>query len=262
MSLALDTVVGRIQHRLASLKAFSLGKDLFANILWNAIGEGIAKSAVFIANIYLARTLGVDSYGILVLSQSAAMYIWLVVDLGTSTYGVREVARDSRCAGEVLNSLITMRFVLGCTIFLAYGTLLAHLFDRADPSRTAFLASGLYLVFYSLSPDWAVKGLQQFKLLTWGGGAFALAYLLGIAALVRGPDDVARAALAWSLAHLSGSLTLIAIARHLATGDGLTYRAGLPTYVNQVYSRLEEQLRERIRTYPYSSQSTCLIVEP
>jgi PST family polysaccharide transporter len=197
-----------------------INNRLYTNVLWNVLNEAVGKGSLFIVNIYLARCLGPDNYGILVLSQSVTMYIWLAVDCGTSIYGVREVAKNKKRTQGLLNELFTMRITLGTTVFILYEIVMAFLIELPGVTRLVFLGSGLYLLVYSLYVDWILKGLEKFKLLTFGGITFAMSYLIGVLLFVNGKDDVTTAAFLWSLSFLAAAVSLIAILRCI----GFLYR--------------------------------------
>lgn len=184
---------------------------LLTNTLWNVVHEAISKGAIFLSNLYLARVLKPDNYGLLVLAQSVTMYLWLAVDLGASIYGIREVSRHKDDAQAIFNELLTMRMTLGVVVFGAYATIILG-FIPVSPTHTwVFLGNGLYLCVYAFYTDWVFKGLERFHLLCYGGVLWGLAYAAGIVLMVKGPEDVGLAAFIWPLSFVPAGLALLAI---------------------------------------------------
>lgn len=184
---------------------------LLRNVAWNGLNEAIGKGAIFFSNVYLARVLGPNNYGIFVLSQSICMYVILSIDLGTTMYGTREIGKNKENAQEFINTILTIRQMMTGLIFSSYIIVIMFFFDFPPITKLTFLGSGLYLLVYSFYTDWALKGLEKFNLLNYGGIAFSMSYLAGILLLVKSKDDVAIAAFIWTFSFFISALTLIIV---------------------------------------------------
>jgi O-antigen/teichoic acid export membrane protein len=198
----------------------SIVQRVTANFGWSLVSEGIGRGSFFLANIYLARVLGVSSFGLFILAQSLTFSFWVAVDLGTNMYGIREIARRKDDSADLINTLLTLRLVAGLAVFCFYS--LSIWFVNISPShRYVFWACGLYLLTYSLYTDWVAKGLEHFKYLTYGSLVSSLTFVFGILVLVRTEADVVVAATLWSVSFLFASLTL---GYFLKNKIGLRYR--------------------------------------
>jgi O-antigen/teichoic acid export membrane protein len=195
-----------------------INNRLLKNTAWNFFHEAVNKGSLFLANLYLARILGPESFGILVLSQVVTMYVWIAVDLGTSIYGIREVGKSKNDAQEVLNQLLTMRITLGSIIFAVYVIFIVYFIDIEVVSKLTFIGSGLYLFAYSLYTDWVLKGLEKFNTLSFSGFIFAISYLIGLFFFVKKENDVIIAAFIWSLSFLVAALSMFAIMHRVGLG--------------------------------------------
>ena len=170
-------------------------------------GDAAARGIAFLATIYLARLLGPDAYGVIVLATAIMLYVTCVSDCGIELLGVHDVARDpARAAGLIPAYLGARLIVAGVLIGLL---VLAGLLVFPRPEGPVLAVYALLLFPVALGTRWVQLGLER-------GGSAALARLLteGLAALlivllIRGPDDLLRAPLAQLAGEFAGMLLLI-----------------------------------------------------
>lgn len=175
------------------------------NIAWTAISEVIVKSVTVGITIYLARVLGVNSFGIFSLAVAIASSIWPVVDLGVTGFGTRSVARNPKHAQYLLRSLNSMRFFAALTLTLvSLGCV--YVLPISDLERWTILSAMLYLVGYAICPDWTIRGLERMSWLGLINGATVLALLLGVGLFVRDSNDVIAASAIRSVSFGIGSI--------------------------------------------------------
>ena len=214
------------------LKMPSAAKNLYANNIaqrvasnfgWSIVSQAVGKGVFFVANIYLARTLGVSNFGLFTMAQALILYFWLGADLGTNMYGIREIAKRKDNAEEIINPLLTLRVTSGFIVFALYSISLLF-FDMPGTKKLAFAAAGLYLITYSFYMDWVLKGLEKFKYIVFGNLISSIVFFAGVILFVRGRDNVAMACLIWASSYLFGSLSLaIFVFRKL----GIKYRPSI-----------------------------------
>ncbi len=202
----------RPQPRLVSgpivaLASRALGGREIANIFWLAVGDGSGKIGFFIANLLLARVLHPAQYGIFVLAQSLIYYAWQATDLGTTMYGIREMARNKGNATRTTASLLGLRVSAGLIGTLACLIGLA-LWPLPKATKLIFAGASLYLTLRPLYLDFALKGLERFRTLAIGSIAAGAVFLGFADILVRGPSGAALATFLWSLSWLFGSVVL------------------------------------------------------
>lgn len=184
------------------------GRRELSNVFWLAIGEGSGKLTLFAANLYLARTLRPASYGLFVIAQSLVYYAWQGTDLGTTMYGIREVARDRRVAGSTARSLMGLRLA-GATAGTAVALALIFLWPLAPVARSIFATASLYLISRALYGDFILKGLEKFHVAALGSITAGITFLGLSVALVSGPSGAPEAALLWSGSWLAGAAVLV-----------------------------------------------------
>jgi O-antigen/teichoic acid export membrane protein len=161
----------------------------------------------FAVTVYLARTLSLGNFGVFAFAQSVAAYLTLFSDLGLHLVGVNRVALRPHRIRYHVSTLISLRLVLGIMVYCLFGVAVA-LSGRPGAWKLAMLVFGASLFAHALSPDWAFRGMQRMaaigvSLLVYGG------ILLGaVLLLVRGPDDLTAAAVAWTGAAFAASAAL------------------------------------------------------
>jgi O-antigen/teichoic acid export membrane protein len=193
----------------------STNRRVASNFFWSVVSIALANTIFFITNIYLARTLGVESFGLFTLAQAVTYYFWLAVDLGINIYGIREIARHQDAAAAIIHPLFTIRVSSGLFVFLIYSLTLASLELPRDHKLTLW-GCGLYLVTFALYPEWIFKGLEKFQYIVFGSLLSSAVFVGGIFLFIKNSRDVALASLIWSLSFLFGSAALCySLYRHL-----------------------------------------------
>jgi len=192
------------------------------NFIWLTLTEAIGRGVIFITNMFLARALGVKGFGVFALAQTLTFYFWLAVDIGTTTYAIREISKDKSNAETLIGTLFSVRIVLGLLVVSAYSLVLVFV-PMEHSSKLAFLGCGLYLVTHAIYTDWAFKGLERVSYLVAGTLVSSVLFLAGTVFLVKDGGDVPKASFLWSLSFLPGGILLFYF---------LQYRLGLKLRFN------------------------------
>ncbi len=199
---------------LSLLRRSSLIRRVGSNFTWSIISEAVSKGIFFVSNIYLARVLGVEGFGIFSLAQMTVLYVWLMVDLGTHMYGIKEIAKVKNRPQHIVRVLFSLRLSASLVIFVLF---LAgvHLAGLDESKQSVFVIAGLFLITNAFFSDWVFKGLEKFSYIALGNLVAALSFFLPILILVKGKHDIPLAMLCWSLSYLIGAMVLWQILRNL-----------------------------------------------
>ncbi|MCP3662154.1 MAG: oligosaccharide flippase family protein [Gammaproteobacteria bacterium] len=188
----------------------SLAKRTGSNLTWVLLSDILAKAGLVFATIYLARTLGVLQFGVFSLGVAIANSLWPLVDMGTTGYGIREVAREHGMRATHLANLTSIRVACALVVALATAIVVVLLYGTT-PKGLALLCGVLYLVFYSALPDWFLRGSEYMKGLFLVNAAATAFFLIGILVVVDKPDDVVDASLLRSLSFGVGAVIAYAV---------------------------------------------------
>jgi O-antigen/teichoic acid export membrane protein len=165
----------------------------------------------FATTVYLARTLGPGSYGVISLAMAVLLYATFLADAGIEMLGVREVAEDTSRLARLVPAVLSARLLgtLGLVVVLAIG---AHLL-LPEPDSTTLALYGLCLAWVAVNTRWVHLGLER-------PGPVALSRVIGevvvlavVVGLVRMPGDLARVPLAQFAGDGMAALFLLALLR-------------------------------------------------
>jgi O-antigen/teichoic acid export membrane protein len=174
----------------------------FRNILRLSLSDFVAKTLNFVAFVYLARVLGVSSYGALEFSLSILAYFLLFADGGLELWATREAAHGTNVR-ELVGRIVPLRVILA---FVSYGALFGVLLFLPNyPNlRTLMILFGLTLFSQAVNLKWVFMGQEK---MTRVGIGLIVAQFLFIAPLfliVRRPE-----AIIWvPLVRLAGDLAM------------------------------------------------------
>jgi O-antigen/teichoic acid export membrane protein len=158
----------------------------------------------------LGRRLGPAGFGTLQFALAVMVYPALLVDLGLTTLGLREIARGSPPL-DVIRGIVGARVTLAAVVVVAVVTA-AVILPLAAETRLILVALTLGVPGSALNARWVLQGEQRF-----GRSAFAEVVttgtqLVAVLAVVQGTSDAVNAALALTLATWVTALTSVALA--------------------------------------------------
>ncbi len=169
------------------------------NFIWmaaaNIIG-GLFSIALF---IYLARTLRAEAFGEISYAHSFTFYLLNFVDLGLTTYGIREVAKDKARASEYVCEIVSFKLLIAGSLFIVL-TAATFLFSPSANFRIIMLGASLLLFVSALSTEWAYQGQEKMHMVLVSVATTTFLQLALVWAFVKGPSDILKAAPVYSLA--------------------------------------------------------------
>lgn len=193
----------------------SINQRITHNFLWSFLTEAVSKSILFLANIILARRLGVEAFGLFTFAQTTIFYVWVGSDVGTYMYGIREISRNRPNEETVINPVLTMKLCFGAIIFILYTLSIICLVKNLNlTQRLTFIGCGVYLVTYPTYIDWVLKGMEKFHFLVFATFLYSMAFLASIMYVVKDGNDVVIAAFIWSISFLFGGVPLFFILKY------------------------------------------------
>ncbi len=187
-------------------------RKLSANALLLFGGDAVARALGFFTTIHLARTLGAESFGLVIIGLSVLSYALWFSDLGLTTLGTREMARPAEARRHPPSDILATRLILSIVVLpvMQIVTLLLY------PDPSARWVSALYLLSvpaFALSLEWYVQGAQRFLPFTLSRLITAAVYFIAVMVGVSGPADVPRVPLFSLVGTLAAAFLLLAIRR-------------------------------------------------
>lgn len=163
----------------------------------NIVGS-IFSVALF---IYLARTLKAEAFGELSYAHSFIFYLLNFVDLGLSTYGIREVAKDRDRVSEYVSEIVSFKLLLASTLFIL---LMIATFISCPSTHFRLLMAGVSLLLFAsaLSCDWAFQGQEKMRMILVSFATTTFLQLFLAYVFVKGPNDLLKLPPAYFIAAL------------------------------------------------------------
>ena len=151
--------------------------------------------------IYLARTLGPESFGLLSYIFTLVFFLANFVDLGLSTYGIREIAKDKSRASEYVSGIVSFRLVIAAILF-AFFVFSGFLSRDIHHLKYLMLGSSVVFFMWALGSEWAFQGLERMHMVFFSmtvTGALQLALAL---AYVKSPADIVKVPVLYMVASI------------------------------------------------------------
>jgi O-antigen/teichoic acid export membrane protein len=221
-------------------------KRPLSNLSYVFAADVLSRLLGFLATRYLARTLGLDSLGLMGFALAALSYGLIFADLGLPKLGTREVARDRAQAPAYARGVISLRLILAVIAFAGVGAF-ALLLPRAETAKLLVFVYALSLFPSALLLEWLFQGREEMEHVSVSRLVLYVVYLGLVVTVVRGPSDLLRVPLLWLAANVASVLYLL-IAYRFRVGRltlgldlkfwGLLLQAALPLGVGAVLSQL------------------------
>jgi len=160
----------------------------FRNILKLSVGDFIAKALTFAAFVWLARVLGVQTFGVLEFAGSLLAWFLLLADGGLELWATREAARTEDVPWLVAR-VMPLRFLLAAASFVLLFLLLPVL-PATGNLRLVLALFGLSLFAQAASLKWLFLGREQMGRIGAVLVAGQLLFALAVIALIRHPEQV------------------------------------------------------------------------
>ncbi len=181
------------------------GRRIFLNIRALAAAKAASMASGLVTAAWTARVLGPDSFGVLGFGTSLMAYAALFVNLGLSTYAIREIARDHDQAGPLSEHVLTLRTVLAVIVGALYAAFVLAL-DKPMAIKAVLLVQAVQLLGNALVLDFVYQATERMGVIATREIGTSVGSMLLVFLLVRGPDDAIAAA-----AITGGSITVNAL---------------------------------------------------
>lgn len=186
-------------------------RNLTTKAFWILFSDGGAKLFGFFTTIYLARTFGAESYGLIVLALSVlGICIWFS-DLGIQTLATRTIAA-SEPENRTPARFFWLKVLLSITVVLVSALLIWFILSDEPVLRSLVLLFLISLLPQSLQIRWYYNGTQEFKWITLSNWIQGSVYLGGLLLIVSS-DDLFSVPIIYSISILAGAVTMLIVYR-------------------------------------------------
>lgn len=171
------------------------------NFIWMASANIIGSFFSIALFIYLARTLRAEAFGSLSYAHSFIFYVMNFVDLGLSTYGIREVAKDRARVSEYVSEIVSFKLLIASILFIAI-TAATLLSCPGAQFRLLMIGVSLMLFISALSCDWAFQGQEKMHMVFVSFATTTFLQLALVYLFIKAPQDIVKTPLAYFAAAI------------------------------------------------------------
>lgn len=178
--------------------------------MWLAAANIVSSLFGTVLFIYLARVLGPDSFGYLSYAFTIAFFVLNFVDMGLSTYGIREIAKNRSRVSDYASEIVSFRFLLASILFflLIIATVLS---THSTILKSVIIAASLMLFTCALATEWVFQGIEKMKMVLISFGVTSFLQLFFTIIFVKRPSDLLLAPVIYFAATLPILIAYLAI---------------------------------------------------
>ncbi|MFA4982379.1 MAG: flippase [Candidatus Omnitrophota bacterium] len=181
-------------------------EKLSRNMIWMGAANCVSSLFGAIMLIYLARTLMPAALGNLSYAISIIVFLASFLDLGLSTYGIREVAKAGGSdVSEYVSNIVSLRFVIAVilTVIVAAVSMISR---QPGILKLLMIETCLMMFMAAFATEWAFQGLEKMYMVFASFLVTSLLQLTLMLVFVRHPEDVVKVPFFYFL----GSIPVIA----------------------------------------------------
>jgi O-antigen/teichoic acid export membrane protein len=207
-------------------------RTITRNFVVLTVGQIISRALAVVSNVYLARVLGAEYFGVVAFALTVLTYPELIVNAGFLRLGPREIVRDpSRDNVHTLvRAVITMRLVLSFVAFGIFTAITLVLPETTPFEQRATFIYGFALFLMVIDVGWVFFGTEQMGWVSMADIAMQVVTVIGTFLLIQRPEDLPRVGLIYLAAQAVsiGGLFALYIRRYGMTGLGVEARVWRP----------------------------------
>lgn len=159
------------------------------NFLALSIAQIVSQAILFLIIIYIARSLGAAYFGKIAFAQAVVLYFSLIANLGLSTLGTREVARNREGIDNYVGNILSLRFlltILSFLLLLAFATLIRIPLEE----KYLLILFGLSLFSTALWLGWLFQAVEEMGFIARARILDKLLYGVLVILLVKNPGQL------------------------------------------------------------------------
>lgn len=166
-------------------------KSLLKNTVYNFLYTGVNLLFPIVTSPYISRVLGVSNIGKVNFATSIINWFILLAVFGTTTYGVREVAkiRDSKKdLSKLFSEIIMINGLLSCLVLLVYYILVVNI-NQFQEELTLYLVMSMSIFLNMFNVDWLFQGIEEYRYITIRNAVVKLISLIFLFLFIRNEGD-------------------------------------------------------------------------
>jgi len=188
-------------------------RNILKNIFSLSIAEMASKGLAFAYTIYLIRTIGPESNGVLNFAKSLVQYFLVAVALGFDQIGIRETAKDKSLIKKYVDLItsirITIAFLSFFLLFIIVQILILSKPSLANSQHIVYIY-GITIFSNAIMLNWVFQAVEKMEVIAFRTIGIYLLNFVGIFILVKSSDDRTLAVIIISASMLINSFIMFA----------------------------------------------------
>lgn len=135
-------------------------RKLSQNFIWMSGANIVSSVFNALIFIYLARKLKAEAFGSFSYAQTLVFYLFNFIDLGLSTYGIREIAQNKKRLAEFVSNIVSLRLFIAVILYIISSVILIFL-PQTIQFKVLMLFMLLMLFSSALATEWAFQGIEK-----------------------------------------------------------------------------------------------------
>lgn len=169
-------------------------KKISRNLIWMSVANIVSSIFNALIFIYLAKKLQAEAFGRFSFAQSVVFFVFNFIDLGLSTYGIREIAKNKSGFSEYVSNITSLRLIVASVLF-AISFLALIIIPESLQIKALFLFMFLMLFSSALSTEWAFQGLEKMHMVFVSFTVTLILQAILLLLFVNGPHNLLKAPL-------------------------------------------------------------------
>lgn len=188
-------------------------RNILKNIFSLSIAEMASKGLAFAYTIYLIRTIGPESNGVLNFAKSLVQYFLVAVALGFDQIGIRETAKDKSLLKKYVDLItsirVTIAFLSFFLLFIIVQILILSKPSLANSQHIVYIY-GITIFSNAIMLNWVFQAVEKMEVIAFRTIGIYLLNFVGIFILVKSSDDLTLAVIIISASMLINSFIMFA----------------------------------------------------
>ncbi len=183
-------------------------KRLLSNFFSLSVLQGFTYVLPLLTLPYLVRTLGVETFGLVMFAQSFIMFFNILVDYGFALSATREISihrNDKNKVTEIFSAVMTIKVMLILFSLLILSVIVLS-FDKFSANLELYYLTFLWVIGQALFPIWYFQGLEKMKYITIVNIISKLIFTIAIFIFIHQKNDYLLVPILNGLGIIIGSL--------------------------------------------------------
>ncbi|WHY66792.1 flippase [Neobacillus sp. SuZ13] len=162
-------------------------KSLFKNVIFNFLYTGLNLLFPLLTAPYVSRILGASNLGLVNFATAVVNWFILFAVFGTTTYGVREVAKirdDKNKLNRLFSEIVIINGILSLIVTIVYFLVLFNI-EKFYLDLPIYLIMSVSIILNMFAIDWFFQGIEEYRYITIRSAIVKLISLICIFLFVK-----------------------------------------------------------------------------